>query len=95
MPRGPLWQPFGWTVIGAALGGLVAALPFFAGADWPSWVPYVYFGTLLVFFAFGLLALKADQTTKGERAESLTALRDDYDRLLESLTPKESRSGPD
>jgi hypothetical protein len=84
-PHGRYWRPFGWTLIGASLGGVVAGIPMFGSdQDWSAWVLPVYAVAVVVLFVIGLLALLAAKTTEGERGDSLTALKEEYRTMLNS-----------
>ena len=82
-PKGKGWAPLGWALLGAGLGGVVAAVPTFAGSQsLPMWATALYVAVVLFTLISAATCALAHRTTDEERAESVGAIKEDFDAML-------------
>ena len=82
MPWATVWGAVSAILIGAAVGGAVAALQLAPDANTTA-----YWAIVGGVFVAGLLAAGAAFTTNSEHTDSIQGIKDDFDRLL-AVYPK-------
>ena len=83
-PRGAWFSPAGLLLLGASVGGALAGIPVFGSdAEYEAWVKPVYWILTCACGLVAVLCLVAHQTIGRQREDSISAIREDFDQLLQ------------
>lgn len=90
-PRGRGWEIAATLLIGGVLGGAFGLLPFLDQTPNPGTVDrLIYFGLLGFGVLLARLCWRAAKDTDGERADTVAAIKEDLDQLMEGSLQNET-----
>lgn len=82
-PKGAWLAPTASVLIGSALGAALGAIPLFSSdAQLDKWVMPTYLTTMVALALLAIGFLAASRSVKAERADSVQAIKEDYDKWL-------------
>lgn len=94
-PRGRWFLVVAQLLLGAALGSAVAGIPLLSSTvDLDAWVRPTYIAATAACVVLAVVCFLAYRSTREQRADSITAIKEDLDGLLAAYEPLPSESPP-